>query len=420
VNRTIIQLLSLLALTLSESTYANKIEECVNANPNNVSDVRRCMSKMPKRTMDFISVNSCLMAKKGIAESQGHRDMKSNTVPSCRVISDALMAQNDKRPPWHDYIDYDGSQPQLNKAFAAAVDPSFYSLYKEIGLPCEWGWVKAREFPDSSDVLQGNKVTLTCDMINQAFLANGWKMRAAECMHYKPDDEQYLETCMTDTLIRFRQQGKQMPSCDEGRNLYQELVQIGNAEKPKDYSEPPCSSMNSVIAKVYTNAAIAPTPTAQAPVPVQQPQHAPVQPQPETRRVVAEPVVATPAPTPITQPAPQQIHTPPTPAPQPAAVTHQPSTPQETSEQRRERKAEEKMEKMEKVQSGLNTVNQVMGLFGGAGNATTNQTTANQTAATETPPPEQETKDERKARETTETINQATDTINTLKGLFGK
>lgn len=401
-KKCLLTLLGLFLLGAMQASHA-AIDECVNANPASVSDVQRCISKIPvvaaATGMAAQGAGGCSFAKLGIAEGQGHRDRNSPTIPTCRVIGDALNALNGQLPDWYSCIDYDGSQQKLNKCLPVYLPKHDANQHREATCNGIW-WQVAPTINNSSDVLRGAKPPITCDMINQALQANGWKMIASECLHYKPDDERHLERCMSQAIADLRQRGQPKPNCDGGRRIHADLLRTANLENPKDYVVPPCSTMDSVITRIFDQGTAAPS-TTQA----QQPQNLP----PQIQREV--PPTAGPA----SYPAPQRGHTQSTSAMQPGATPASQSTAtQESRDQRRERKYNERMAE---VQSGAETVNQVMGAFGVSSGVSTPEQQQNPASASP-PPAGPETETQRKTREAGEKVNDAAETVKAVKGMF--
>lgn len=424
-------LLFLLAAIQSVDAKAyskDAVEYCGKANVENVNEMYSCMTKL---MLNPTPNTECGDVKRDIYEARVRYNAEYRNDPSasCAVIAKVIERFAGSKPSWAPCIDYDGSESAISNCIATGLGDLRYkkNYYEGQVLPCHLAQSTLKFYAGKAGHRFSSSADLpSCEMLNNALKTHGEEIVHIGCINYQPNSEKHVSHCLSD-LKKSDLKAPKAADCPSLREIYKgraiSVSEIPGTGLPKGYESPGCDLFEPTLARlnsVNPDPVVTTTPPVQAPTPIQQPQHVPPQPQSQPQPVVTTPVVTTPAPAPIAQPARQPVQS--SPMPQPAAVvTNSPSAPQETSEQRRERKAEEKMEKMEKVQTGLNTVNQVMGLFGGgAGNATTNQTTANQTAATETPPPEQETKDERKTKETTDTINQAAETINTLKGLFGK
>ena len=316
------------------------IDECVKMDIQNTDSVLQCISRIPEVTAAQGQANSaptgCQFAKMYIAQAQGNRYGTSQSAPpSCQIIGDALIKQNGKPPVWYVCVDYDGSQQKLNKcipAFFPAQNAYYHNQQREV--PCnQLRATMIQSLPAVTDNLQGAKASLSCDMINQALIANSWTMASSECLSYTPNDAGHVERCLYRTLTNQKDSGQNKPDCQTARESYRQLLMVANLASPGNYVEPSCAMLEPVIARIYSGAAQAPVAATQQ-VPSAQ----------------------------LTQPASQQN------SPQQFA---QPQYNPQPSEQSKTAKVAEKMQKvnqgMETVNAAKETAKEVMGIFKGLG-----------------------------------------------------
>lgn len=332
---------------ISMTTFA-VTDECVKANPNKVDDVQRCLSRISNITSAHGGVinnpNGCYTAKTYIAQEQGNRYNATHAnMPSCRVIGDALARLNGNHPTWYACVDYDGSQKKLNKCVTGYFPLVRYNNNREANCQ-QLRQQMVSTIPNITDSPKGAKAPLTCEMLHTALQANGWNMTASECLGYKPDSAGHMERCLYNTLTNYRYNGHQKPTCDAGRQLYEQLVQTASASRPGNYVVPTCATMDNVISRIYTGKASAPD-IASAPA--------------STSRPEASDVNELPAPAAIPA-ASERSYT-------PATQSNYEDSYQSERERRRAEKERKAQEKLEKVNDKLDTARQVKELFKGFG-----------------------------------------------------
>lgn len=340
-------LISLVLLAHAQIGHATT-DECVKANPNKVDDVQRCISRIPNMTSAQGGVvsnpNGCYSAKNYIAQAQGNRYNATHAnMPSCRVIGDAIARLNGNHPTWYACVDYDGSQKKLNKCVTGYFPLVRYNNNREANCQ-QLRQQMVSTIPNITDSPKGAKAPLTCEMLHTALQANGWNMTASECLGYKPDSAGHMERCLYNTLTNYRYNGHQKPTCDAGRQLYEQLVQTASASRPGNYVVPTCATMDNVISRIYTGKVSAPD-IASAPA--------------STSRPDASDVNELPAPAAIPA-ASERSYT-------PATQSNYEDSYQSERERRRAEKERKAQEKLEKVNDKLDTARQVKELFKGFG-----------------------------------------------------
>lgn len=356
-------------LVLAPVSRAAVIDECVKMDIQNADSVLQCISRIPEVTaaqgQANAQPNGCQSARAYIAQAQGNRYGTSQSAPpSCQVIGDALIKQNGKPPVWYVCVDYDGSQQKLNKC-APAFFPAQYSYYHNQQREVQCNVLRQsmlQSLPAVTDNLQGAKAPLSCDMINQALIANGWTMASSECLGYVPNDAGHAERCLYRTLTNQKDSGQNKPDCQAARETYRQLLLVANLASPGNYVEPSCAMLEPVIARIYNGSAQAPVAAAPTTQPAQQQYAQPAQAAPQQTQQYAQPA----------QTAPQQ-YAPPTQYNTNPNAYAQPGQPKPSN-------AEKVAEKMQRVNQGMETVNaaketakEVMGIFkafgGGAGSS---------------------------------------------------
>lgn len=347
-------------LVLAPVSRAAVIDECVKMDIQNADSVLQCISRIPEVTAAQGQANSqangCQTARVYIAQAQGNRYGSSQSAPpSCQVIGDALIKQNGKPPVWYACVDYDGSQQKLNKCIPAFF-PAQYSYHHNQQREVQCNHLRStmiQSLPAVTDNFQGAKAPLSCDMINQALIANGWTMASSECLGYVPNDAKHAERCLYRTLTNQKDSGQNKPDCQAAREQYRQLLLVANLASPGNYVEPSCAMLEPVIANIYNGTAQAPV--AAAPSPTAQPQQyaQPAQ--------TAQPQYQQ-QPQPQSQPQQQYNQPQYNSQAQPAYNGYgQPSQPAQPT------KAEKVAEKMQQVGQGMETAKEVMNMFKGFG-----------------------------------------------------
>lgn len=355
-KKRLLTVFGLFLLAAAQASHA-AIDECVNANPASVDDVQRCISRLPEvasaQGAPNAYANGCQSAKYSIANAKGNRGQTAhNEIPSCTVIGDALHRLNGKYPVWYPCVDYDGTQQKLNKCLPAFF-PSVYYYHQKKEVQCQQlRGTMVQALPSITDVPQGARAALSCEMINQALIANGWMMTASDCLNYRPDDPAHIERCLHHSVSHMRNSGQAKPDCEGGRRLYQQQLQTANSTQPGSYVVPSCAMMDPVIARIYAGESQPTAAATPAPQSVPAPQPTPSQP------AAQPPAVATsmPAPIPNNLPAPAAV-----PAADPYAQQQPAAQPAAAQPQAKQ------SEKIQKVNEGLDTARQVMDIFKGFG-----------------------------------------------------
>ncbi len=387
-----------LLLLGTTGAFAADIPECVNANPNSVDDVQRCIARLPGIAQygPYHVGFSCQTLKIEIRNSQQSQPESSRRIPACRTIGDALMKQNGRYPSWYACTGYDGSQAQLNqctKAFIQNVSQQQQLLTAECsqlknGLSMLVSGNSDRDF----DIRRNPP---GCEAIATALTANGVRMTAAECLGYRANDPRHIQQCMQPTLDSVRSRIVKLPTCDESRAIYQQLLVVGNGKAPDGYAIPACSMIDPIVANILGSPAVAGAPAPQG--------NSPVQNMPAPSAIPSSPASAT------SYPAAQQY-----------PATEQYPDYSSAGVSKEQQRAQRRQERMAEIQTGANVATQVLGTLGIGSAPTTNTGTAT-TSAQPAPEPVYtgtETESERKMREKQQKVNDAQQTLESVKGVL--
>lgn len=396
-------------LMATNSAFAGRngaAPECVNANPDNVTDIQNCLARTPGMQIGLqqatVNATVCKLAKDTIAEAQRETRSKEDVrVPTCNTVAKALTELNGVRPLWAECTGYDGSQGALNRCAASYMQ----GRKQNIAADCfTFRLLIVGAIEGASDnTFNVQKDGPSCEMVSKALASQGIRMTLSECLGYRPNDQRHMEQCIKPTLLSLPSRSAP-PSCDDLRRYYRANVAslMTDPAQIQTFAIPTCPMIESAAKSVLAAQGTATTNTAATPaIPAQAPTATPANytsAQPYANAPVAQPNSRNPVAKPNT------------------ANSSYDSYSVETKQQERERRD---IERAAKAQGKIDAANQIMGTLGIGG--ATGSPAAGQSAAPAdygTAPQAVETDAQRKARETQQKINDAADTVNAVKGIF--
>lgn len=399
-----------LLLLGTSGVFAADIPECVNANPNSVDDVQRCISRIPGFSQGYSQmVFNCQALKAGIDGAQRDQPANARRIPSCRVLGDALMRQNGSYPAWYACTGYDGSQAQLNQCTKAVIQLS--SKDRQI-IRAECQQVRMSLVTliqgnnDAGYKLSSNQPS--CESIAGALQANGVQMTAVECQGYRANDPRHIQQCMQPTLNSVRDRIVKMPTCDESRQIYLQLMVVGNGKTPDGYAAPACSMIEPVVSNILGSPAVASTPAPTGNNPV--------------ANLPAAAAIPSAAGNTAQYPAAQYPATQ-NPTTQYPAAQQYPDYSASATSSKEQQRAQRRQERAADIQSGANAASQILGTLGigsGAAPAPGNNSTVNTGTSGQATPVYNgtETENQRKIREQQQKVNDAQQTMQSVKGVL--
>lgn len=400
-----------LLLLGTSGVFAADIPECVNANPNSVDDVQRCISRLPGIGQQYSQLMgyNCQALKADISRAQREQPENARRIPSCRLLGDALMRQNGNYPAWHACTGYDGSQAQINQCTKAVIQLASKDrqIIRAECLQVRMGIVNLVQ--GNSD-LNFNIVSNqpSCESIASALRANGVQMTAVECQGYRANDPRHIQQCMQPTLNSVRDRLVKMPTCDESRQIYLQLMVVGNGKTPEGFATPACSMIEPVVSNILGSPAVASTPAPTA--------NNPVSNLPATGAIPS--AAGNSAQYPATQyPAAQST------ASQYPAAQQYPDYSTSAASSKEQQRAQRHQERAAEIQSGANAASQILGTLGigsGAAPAPGNNSTVNTGTSGQVTPVYNgaETENQRKIREQQQKVNDAQQTMQSVKGVL--